>query len=463
MLKRGSFFIVGLFFYIIAALSASFSFAEDLIADKDPLACFSLERRREIEEELERAEIILAQRPKHWEDERSDSNFKRRSKEITVEKEVFKKLATKPIAPKPVSVTAPPEIVSVKPPTKKKLPFDFGGYYKNLLIASKSLTTEEKYYSDTQRLRLEARKNFLGDKLQIYLAYDVEGIFGDIIDLPDFDNIKDVNQKDLAFIDLDKVFVDKSDFYAKQGLYRGYLKYYTPEFQLTAGKQRIDWGRCRFWSPMDLFNPVNPLSIERDEAVGVDALDIGFSPGGPVQNIDLVYAPQEDYEDTSFASRLYAQSGSYDFFLMAGEFKKDEVIGGSFDGHVGEGGVRGEFTVTRADIGDNYFRGVIGADYNLPNNVYVLGEYYYDGGGGLTIGKHFLNLYINYEVTPLVDFYFYNIYDIDGESFFLNPEVKYNIITNLDLSAGAQIFSGNSGSEFGDYKNTYYMQAQYFF
>jgi len=74
-----------------------------------------------------------------------------------------------------------------------------------------------------------------------------------------------------------------------------------------------------------------------------------------------------------------------------------------------------------------------------------------------------LGLIATYEINPLLKFADYNIYDFEGKSLFFNPEFTYNPIANLDLSLGAQLFTGGSNSEFGSYENTYYFQLQYFF
>ncbi len=49
---------------------------------------------------------------------------------------------------------------------------------------------------------------------------------------------------------------------------------------LTAGRQRIGWGTARFWSPMDMFNPISPLQIESEERQGVDAALAAFRSAG---------------------------------------------------------------------------------------------------------------------------------------------------------------------------------------
>jgi len=361
---------------------------------------------------------------------------------------------------------------------KEAPPLHVEGYYKNLFTTSKTTDTEEGFFADTQRLRLDCRLDIL-DKLQAKAVFDQEAIIGDFAHTSDFQSVRNKDQKSLAFLDGDKVYTDRDHLYAKFSLYRAYLKYDTDKFQGVLGKQLIDWGRCRFFSPMDLFNPLSPTNIERDERIGVDALNTEFSLSS-LSSLNLVYAPQHTFEKSSLGSKLYYQAGNYDLFFMLGEFKKDEVAGFGFDGYIGNGGIRGEFTQTHGDSGRDYFRGVIGAEYNFPNKVYVLGEYFYNGGAEdnnlsefissyqlsskvLTLKKNLLGLWVGYEITPLIKWDNYTIYDFDRRSLLFNPEVRYNIWKNFDLSVGMQLFWGNQDSEFGTYQNLYYIQTKLFF
>lgn len=357
-------------------------------------------------------------------------------------------------------------------------PLKIEGYYKNLFANSKTTDTQEGFYSDLQRLRLDSRLDF-SDNLKLKVVFDQEAISGDFANTADFNSIRNKDQKKLSFLDLDHVSTDRDHLYLKSSLYRAYLKYDTDKLQVVLGKQLIDWGRCRFWSPLDLFNPASPLNIERDERIGVDALNLELVLNS-LSYLNFVYAPRENFGTSSQGLRLYHQAGNYDLFLVAGEFKKDEVLGFAFDGYIGQGGIRGEFTQTHADNGRDFFRGVIGAEYNFPSRLYLLGEYFYNAGAednntsnfltsyelssrALSLKKQLLGLWVSYEASPLLKLNNFTSYDIEEGSIFLNPEIKYNLITNLDLSLGIQLFWGSNESEFGLYQHSYYFQLQYFF
>ena len=90
---------------------------------------------------------------------------------------------------------------------------------------------------------------------------------------PDFEFIRSREQKNTSSWDADVTSVDNDHVYLRHALFRAYAKYYSPNLQVTLGKQGIDWGVMRFYSPNDIFNTVGPIDLEREERVGVDAIN----------------------------------------------------------------------------------------------------------------------------------------------------------------------------------------------
>jgi hypothetical protein len=119
-------------------------------------------------------------------------------------------------------------------------------------------------------------------------------------------------------------------------------------------------------------------------------------------------------------------------------------------------------------------------DYNFTPKVYAVAEYFYNGGAQkdpeqflnsyafsrqtLSIYKHILSTGIEYAATGILKLASYFFYDCQEKSFFYNPEIRYNITSNMDFSCGSQFFWGDkSKSEFGVYKNLYYTQLKWYF
>lgn len=352
------------------------------------------------------------------------------------------------------------------------------GYYKNLFTVSQTLANKRVSVSLLKRFRFKVEQKFT-DELSATITYDNEMLFTNFSDTSDFDLIREKDQRRLALWDLDEVFFDEKHFYWKHAVYRAYLKYYTPKYQVIVGKQGIDWSRMRFYQPFDLFNPISPLDIEADEKVGVDAINLELYPQDFIM-INLIYAPYRNREKQGLGFRFSTKIRDYDLFVIASEIKKDQTLGFGFDGYIKEAGFRGECTYTFQDDEDEFFRSCVGLDYSFNRRLYGIVEYFYNGGASLmdipsflgsyefgrkakSVTKHLLGGGLEYEVNGVAKIKGYAFYDFEGESMYINPLFEWNIKPNFDLTFGAQIFEGDDSSEYGSYYNLYYVECKYFF
>lgn len=356
----------------------------------------------------------------------------------------------------------------------------FGGHYKNLFITSEA-STGEHYYLDTNRLRLEIDKQ--ADPWQFHLELDNEALIHDFRNTPDFEYIRSREQEHVNSWDADEVSVDEDHLYLKHTLYRAYVKYFNPTFQAVVGKQAIDWGKMRFYSPLDLFNPLGPIELERDYRIGVDAVNLNYALGD-FSGVGLILAPGEDPGHSRYGATYYTKLGTYDVSLSTANILDDMVVGAAFDGYLKAAGFRGEITQTWEDddfAGDrNYIRAALGLDYNFTEKIYLLLEQLYNGGHSdnnpasvlfsarqaaktLSLEKNLSSVWFQYKFTPVFEGNTYLIYDWDGESGVVNPELKKEIMENTTVALGAQFFWGESDSEFGSLNHLYYAELKWHF
>jgi len=361
-------------------------------------------------------------------------------------------------------------------PSLEKLGISFSGYYKNILFFSKLANTAENFYLDLNRLRLNYKQT-LTNKLFLQLTYDQEGLIHDIEHSPEMDLIRQKNQNNLSFLDLDHTASDKDHIYQRRSLYRAFIKYENENVIFTLGKQNIDWGRLRFYSPLDLFNPPGPLDLENDERMGFDGLNLELTSNN-FSGINFIFGPHTNSSQTSFGLKLYKKIQTYDFFLVSAKVKKDKVAGFGFDGYIKDAGFRGELTHTKRGK-EKFLRCSLGADYNLSAKLYLLVEYFYNGNANgdyalftnsyveqrnrLSLEKNLISLYLDYEITTLLKFSLTNINDPRGQSSYLNPEFRYNLLKNWDMAIGGQLFIKSKDSEFEKHYNLIYIKTKIFF
>ena len=351
---------------------------------------------------------------------------------------------------------------------------NLSGSYKSLLTVGETLSKED-YWSDLNRLRLEIDVKPM-DTILIKTVYDNEAIVGTILKTGEFALAKEAEENTL--FDLNREIADHQDLFWRHSLYRLYLTYSKRELNLTVGRQRVAWGQDRIWNPTDLFNPVSPLRLEREQRTGVDAVNIEYS-FGPLAGINMVYAPGDDRVKGSAGARVRTNIEGYDLSVILGEFREDRVMGLDFAGNIGDSGFRGEGVFTGQKEGKDFSRVVLSWDYNFASSLYLLLEYLYNGGNLgrdasplsitkfsgeiVTRNRNFLATGIGYDLTPLVRLDLYAIYDMDGGSSFLNPDIKYNLFSNLDWITGTQSFLGGKDSEYGPFHDLYYTSIEWFF
>ena len=356
----------------------------------------------------------------------------------------------------------------------------FTGSLKNLATASESPVFEENFWSDLTRLKLDLDVRF-NEHVEIRAVVDNEFLIGDLLETPEFQFTKDLESPTAC--NLDTFVVDNEDVLWRANLFRAYLKLSAKNTDLTAGCQRIAWGTGRLWNPTDLFNPISPLQIERNQRDGVNAINLEHY-FNELSGINLIYSTGEGSNNDSFAGRLKLNFKGYDYSFMAGEFREEKVVGFDFGGNIGAAGFRGEATYTNSDERGDFVRGVLSWDYSWPNTFYLLFEYLYNGGNfktpiipGVfpeatsrrfsgeiaTKNQNFIGNAIGYEITPLWTVNAISVYDLDESSIFIGPTINWNVLTNLDWTTGAQFFAGSEDSEYGSTKNVYYMSLKYFF
>ena len=350
----------------------------------------------------------------------------------------------------------------------------FSGYYKNLLVGSETVVPagqRERYTLDLNRLRLEV-KGSVSEAVALDLQYDNEVLLGSYLDTEQFalQNEQRTSQY--------RKYGDGGSWYGRQRFYRAAVTVSAGGTDVRVGRQRVAWGTGRFWNPVDLLNPINPIALEREERIGVDAV-LAEHKFGPLSRVAAVYAPSHDGVESSAALNWRSNAAGIDYSLIGGRFQDERVAGGDIATQLGGMGVRAELTHNEPEAGPAYQRAVLGLDYAFANTLTLSGELYYNGAGTTdssaydfaslfagtiqNVGKRYFGGYAGYEITPLLKSTNYLVVNLTDHSRFFSPAFTYSVRANLDFTVGVQLFSGSAGSEYGTLSDVYYAQAQWFF
>ena len=351
------------------------------------------------------------------------------------------------------------------------------GVLRNVLVTGRTLDffgPGKDYLLDIQRLRsdwlVSYRENF-----RFRVVYDHELRLGDYLETLEYEAGKDFDPPEL--VDLDDYLSECSRADWRHRLYRLNFEVDLYPVRLVVGRQQISWGTGYFWNPTDLFNPIAFLLIEQDERFGADAVSLEVGLGG-LSQVQAVWAPTRDPHRSRGAAKLKTNLHEYDISLMGGWMFRDRLAGADFSGQIGGAGFRGEWLHNFAWERQDYDQLVLGVDYRFNPRFLFTAEYFYNSGPlsehelqqGLNLAQigsvvsfshHLAGVYGDFKAHPLIHLSAYLSVDLEHGGVFAGPRFSWNILTNLDLQAGAQL-SSNRG-EFSWFENSYYLTTSWYF
>lgn len=351
----------------------------------------------------------------------------------------------------------------------------FSGHYKNTLAGSRTTPgPQEPYTVDASRLRLEW-KGQVRPELGIEVQYDNEVLLGDYVRTRQFERESRLPRR--TYWDLEDVYARGGSAVGRHRLRRAAVTVTRGATEVRAGRQRVAWGTGRFWSPLDLLNPVNPTALEPGEREGADAILVEHKRSA-IARWSFVYAPVRSERDFALA-QWHANAREVDYSVTAGQGPEGRLFGLDVAGQVAGAGIRAEWTVTRRRAGGTPHRVLFGCDYAFANTLTLGAELYYDGAGSIdparydfaglatgrrqTVGRRYAGLYAKYEFTPLLKGEGWFARNLDDRSAYFSPRLTYSLRENLDLAVGAQLYSGRGTTEFGGRGNLSFAYVQWFF
>ena len=339
----------------------------------------------------------------------------------------------------------------------------------------------EHVFNSLERLRFKVRSVYEISEAKSFSAkidYDHQAYFGTFVSTGDF-RVAEKQSEDRQFLDLSQTLAEEDNTFYVHRLYRATLAYETNLFQWEIGRQQIPWGVCYFFTPTDLFNPFNPTQIEPEERDGVDAVSvIGKNMKG--YKIQAVYTPRgRQLHPQRYFARISRDVLGYEAGLLGGRVSRDYAAGVDLAGNLKGSALRGEVLYREADLEKDFFQFTVNADYNFPHNVHALLEYHFNGEGRRRprdyqrdrwirgeireLSKNYLAFVLGHDVTPLLRIENRALLNLNDASLFIRPEIRYELRSNLLLTAGAQLFLGENVDEFGQPKNLYLTEVKYSF
>lgn len=351
--------------------------------------------------------------------------------------------------------------------------WELNGYVKNL----QTLLFFNDAYPDLQTFRLvdtflqdnliHNRLNFKwypNDHLTFYAEARNRIFYGDLVKAtPAYGaQIDDANND---YFDLSVVLLDQNGWVFHTMLDRLYLEYVTGNWEIRAGRQRVNWGISTVWNPNDIFNAFSFTDFDYEERPGSDAVRVRYYTGF-ASSLELVATAFDHWDEARIAGLWRFNKWQYDFQILGGYAEGFLTLGGGWAGNLKNAGFKGEFNYFRNLDGgtDDAFSATVGLDYSFANSTYLnLGVLYNDQGstdapisGLFSFELSARNLYpyrwaiftqVAYPITPLLNSGLAVIYSpVPAQPLFLNPSLTYSIRENWDLDlVGQLVFNQDEG------------------
>ncbi len=284
-------------------------------------------------------------------------------------------------------------------------------------------------------------------------------------------------------------------FEDKNFLDNAFIKLVFTRFDLTAGKQQVSPGAGYAWNPTDILNIKNSLDPTYEQP-GQNVLRADI-PLMDRFNFMLLYGPERNIDRSSKIINLKTRLGHFDFSFTGGdkaatltspttflaEYEERKIAGFDIVGELLGIGIWGEAAYNDMELSENYFEGLIGADYTFGNGLHLLTELYrneqgkgdhtrYDlldwlrffSGEKKVMSQDQGFIYINYPASDLLSIGASAIISITDGSMVLVPTAAYNFDDNLDISFFGNIYIGADGKSYSSTMgNGVQARARYYF
>ena len=299
------------------------------------------------------------------------------------------------------------------------------------------------------KLGIEARNRFFyGDMMHAIPAYGA------------------TFEDDKGIVKASKNLFNEKSFVLNTAIDRFYVDYTLNKFELTIGRQRINWGQTFVWNPNDIFNTYSYFDFDYEEKPGSDAIRMQYYSS---ETSKIEVTAKIDNNKKYTAAALYKiNRWSYDFQIMGGIYNSnDYVIGGGWAGQVAKGGFRGEMTYFRpkANFSDTsgVFVASVGYDYTFKNSLMIQTEAIYNSNKTTVFSANLANPFpisaknpflsevsifgsVAYPFSPLIKGSIAAIYNPKSNIYFIIPTIAYSLSDNLDISLIAQSYQLSSSS-----------------
>ena len=263
---------------------------------------------------------------------------------------------------------------------KWKEKVEFSGFIKYMNTTSvvdlDSLITDNLIHN---RIRFKA---YLSDKITTVIEMRNRIFYGEATRLNP--SLGKQLEKDNGQVDLFFVSLDRNPLVIHSILDRAYMRYSEDNWELTIGRQRINWGVNLAFNPNDLFNAYSLVDFDYQERPGVDAVRFQYY-GDDMSSFEGAVQIGNSLDSSIIAGLWKFNKWKYDFQFLAANYFKDIAIGTAWAGNIKKAGFKTEVSYFQPKSKFFESNGALSwsttLDYSFKKGTYINASVLYNSSG----------------------------------------------------------------------------------
>jgi len=356
--------------------------------------------------------------------------------------------------------------------------FEIKGFVKNMQTASftnqaNSLITGNLIHqrinlkwiiNNTMFARIESRNRFFyGEQIKIS---------------PGFSKIIEA---DNGYFDLTSNILSETNLVLNTTLDRALINWSNKKWEITVGRQRINWGINTVWNPNDIFNTFNYFDFDYEERPGSDAIRLQYT-SGVFSSFQFAYKFDKNKNKQVGALIYKTNMAKFDWQNFVGIYNEDIVAGTGWAGNLKQTGFKGEASYFHSYKNTDSI-GTLSTSVSFvrtfKGNYFTVFSYLYNSCGkdviynmadasalylsakNLLPFKHTFFAQISKSINPLITVNFSTMFSPTKKSLILFPTLTISLNDNWDLSFIAQSFFADSNNSYHSIANSIFMRLRW--
>ncbi len=251
---------------------------------------------------------------------------------------------------------------------------------------------------------------------------------------------------------------------------RFFVEWRHSNWQISLGRQRINWGINLVSNPNDLFNTYSFFDFDYVERPGADALRVQHHLSG-MSRLEVAVAPADHISNAVAALYYVLNVNGYDLQVLGGYFHDRLALGGGWAGNLGAAGFKGEVSwfsdLQETDsLQPSNVVAAVSVDYLFAGGLYGVFEVLYNGGykrqpamlvnlnqplraDNLSLAEFALTASLSYPISPILTANVSAMAMPDQQLYYALPGISWSLVTNLDLGILLQTFVSGDQNRWG--------------